>query len=256
MNGARAARLWSGVALIVLLTLGFLMIAPSLGLGNAPATCLTTRCFCEAPRFGALLVQPANSLSSFAFVVVGLLVAFDARVRRSAFPADAAAVFGFAAIVVGVGSVFLHATLTLWGQFADVVGMYLLGGFTLTYALQRALALRRAVAIGLYLAICTALILVLAIEPEVRRWLFLVVLLASLTVEIGFARPRRPGVELRWLLLGIVANAVAFGIWVLDQRGVLCDPTSWLQGHAIWHLLGALAVWLNYFYYRSERGTT
>ena len=49
----------------------------------------------------------------------------------------AATVVGFAltAIVIGVGSFLLHATLTLWGQFWDVVGMYLFSAFTLSYSL-------------------------------------------------------------------------------------------------------------------------
>jgi hypothetical protein len=31
-----------------------------------------------------------------------------------------------------------------------------------------------------------------------------------------------------------------------------------LQGHAVWHLLGAASLWLSFSYYRSERlrGTT
>jgi hypothetical protein len=47
---------------------------------------------------------------------------------------------------------------------------------------------------------------------------------------------------------------LAFAIWNLAQ-GPWCDPTSWLQGHAAWHLLGALAAYLLFRLYASERVT-
>ena len=58
---------------------------------------------------------------------------------------------------------------------------------------------------------------------------------------------------LRFYLLGILTNAVAFAIWNLDQHGLVCAPASLIQGHAAWQLLGALSLWLTFSYYRSER---
>ncbi len=220
----------------------------------APATCLGTRCFCEFPRTGDLLLQPANSWSSFGFVAVGSWIMLGARrVPGTAFKGPAARWFGFTAVVIGVGSVLLHATLTLWGQFADVVGMYLLGGFNLTYALKRWRGLQRRPTVILYLGLSALLIGILWAAPESRRWLFAVVLIAAIIVEIGFARPLRPGVRARWFALGFAANAVAFGIWILDNTGRLCAPHSLVQGHAAWHLLGAVAVGCSYAYFLSER---
>ena len=221
----------------------------------APATCTTTHCFCEASRTGSLFLQPSNSWSAFGYVLVGFFIMGDARSRSraTALPVGAATMFGIAAIVVGVGSVLLHATLTLWGQFADVLGMYLVGGFSFVYAITRIAGLANRNATWLYIGVCAALVAVLLVMPEVRRWLFFVVLITALVLEIGFARRLRPGVVLRYLLLGIAAKAVAFGIWTLDQKRILCAPDSLLQGHAIWHLLGALSIWLTYCYFRSEQ---
>lgn len=218
----------------------------------APASCLATHCFCEHPQAGALLLQPANSWSSLGFVLVGFWIMLAPR-RETAFAGAAAAWFGVTAIVTGVGSVLLHATLTLWGQFYDVLGMYLLSAFLLAYAVQRWRGLSNAATLALYLAACAILIGILWIMPETRRWLFAVVLALAIAVELIFARPRRPGVNTAWFVYGLIANAVAFGIWVLDNTRTLCDPTSLLQGHAIWHLLGAAALVCSYLYYRSER---
>ena len=221
----------------------------------APATCTATRCFCEMPRVGSLIVQPTNSWSSYGYAFVGFLMIVLSQGRGwvSGFHKNAAAWFGVTAIFVGLGSVLLHATLTLWGQFADVMGMYLVSGFMLVSALARWRNLSSRGAVWLYLGVVGGLLAVLYLVPEVRRSLFAVVLLAAIALEMIFARPFRPEVKVSFYLLGIVAKAVAFTIWNLDQHGVVCAPDSLFQGHAVWHLLGATSLWLTFLYYRSER---
>lgn len=90
-----------------------------------PATCTATHCFCELPRTGKLLLQPANAWSSFGYVLIGclMLVLPYGRDPTSALSPLSARVLGVTAIIVGIGSAPLHATLTLWGQFFDVLGM-------------------------------------------------------------------------------------------------------------------------------------
>jgi Ceramidase len=221
----------------------------------APATCTATRCFCEFPRIGSLVLQPANSWSSYGYAFAGFLmiVLSQGGNWKSRFRSEAATAFGLTAIFVGLGSVLLHATLTLWGQFFDVMGMYLTGGFMLVSALSRWRGLPPRLAIILYLALVSALVLVLYQIPDVRRWLFAVVLIAAIVIELGFARPRRAKVRVSYYFAGIATKAVAFTIWNLDQHGTLCSPESLLQGHAAWHLLGATSLWLTFLYYRSER---
>lgn len=222
-----------------------------------PATCLATHCFCEVPRAGELVLQPANSWSSFGFVAVGFWIIHEAsrRSARTPFAAFPAIWFALTAILIGIGSFLLHATLTLWGQFWDVVGMYLFSAFTLTYAVRRWRALGDSAAILLYLTLCAVLIGLLIAIPETRRWLFAVVLIADIAIELTFARPKRPGVEVRWYLYGIALQATAFAIWIADLTKVWCDGSSLVQGHAVWHFLNAAAVYCGYLYYRSERPT-
>ena len=98
-----------------------------------------------------------------------------------------------------------------------------------------------------------ALLAVLYLVPEVRRSLFAVVLLAAIAVELLFARPLRPNVRVSYYVTGIAVKAVAFAIWNLDQHGLVCQPGSAFQGHAIWHLLGATSLWCTFLYYRSEQ---
>jgi hypothetical protein len=219
------------------------------------ATCTATRCFCELPRIGSLVLQPANSWSSYGYAFVGFLMIMLAQQAswKSRFRSEAATAFGATAIFVGLGSVLLHATLTLWGQFFDVMGMYLTGGFMLISAISRWRGWPVRLSIIVYLALVSALVLVLYQAPDVRRWLFAVVLVAAIALELGFARPRRAKVRVSYYFAGIATKAAAFTIWNLDQHGTLCVPDSLLQGHAVWHLLGAASLWLTFLYYRSER---
>jgi hypothetical protein len=247
---AAGLTLLSMAAITLLLTL----LGPDWSI-YAPATCTTTRCFCELPRNGALIVQPANSWSSYGYAFAGFLMIIlsQARSWTSGFHPQAASVFGLTAIFVGLGSVLLHATLTLWGQFFDVMGMYLTSGFMLVSAITRWRNLPVRSAVLLYLAVVGGLVAVLYLVPEVRRSLFAFVLIAAILLELIFARPRRAEVKLSYYLAGIVTKAIAFTIWNLDQQGVVCSSQSLLQGHAVWHLLGATSLWLTFSYYRSEQ---
>jgi hypothetical protein len=258
LNRIRPPQLFWAAALTAISMLAIRALLYALGPDwavYAPATCTTTRCFCELPRAGSYVVQPANSYSSYGYAFAGFLMMVLARGRdwSSGFHPIAATVFGITAIFVGLGSVLLHATLTLWGQFFDVMGMYLTSGFMLVSALARWRDMPMRTAALLYCVVVGALLSVLYWVPEVRRSLFAVVLLAAIIVELVFARPRRPEVKTSYYLMGILTKAIAFTIWNLDQNGVVCTPESLLQGHAVWHVLGASALWLTFLYYRSEQ---
>lgn len=242
------------IASMIGITLLLALLGPDWSI-YAPATCTTTRCFCELPRGGALIVQPANSWSSYGYAFAGFLMIALSRGAgwRTGFPRAAAALFGVTAIFVGLGSVLLHATLTLWGQFFDVTGMYLTSGFMVASAIACWRGLSGRQALALYVVLVGALLTVLYVQPEVRRWLFGVVLISAIAIEMIFARPRRPGIKVSYYLAGIVTKAVAFTIWNLDQHGTLCAPQSLFQGHAVWHLLGATSLWLTFLYYHSEQ---
>lgn len=241
-----------------LFVLGFLALLAALGpdwAAYVPASCTATRCFCEAPRTGMLLLQPANTWSSFGYVLIGslmLALPYD-RDPDSALSGISGRTLGVTAIVVGVGSGLLHATLTLWGQFFDVLGMYLVGSFLLVSAIARWRRIPDGAAVVIYALMCLSLVTILIVAPEVRRWLFAVLLILAIVMEMVFARRWRPGAKIAFYLWGLAATAAAFGIWVLDQDGVVCAPHSLLQGHAVWHLLGAASLWLSFIYYRSER---
>jgi hypothetical protein len=220
-----------------------------------PSTCLATgTCFCESVQMGESLRQPANAISSFGFVLVGLLIAAASlgltRPSAKLLPTYGVAL-GLMAVIVGLGSAFYHASLTFTGQFFDILGMYLMASFVLVYALQRLYNLSSRNSILLYVVLNLLLTGLQILIPDLRRYTFAIVLIVGLIAEFIYLR-RHPIITARWLYLGLGLFALAYVIWILDNSHTLCAPDSFLQGHAIWHLLGACATGCLFLYYASE----
>ena len=57
---------------------------------------------------------------------------------------------------------------------------------------------------------------------------------------------------LRWLALAGVALALALVFRQLDVAGRFSSPDSWLQGHALWHILTSASLGGMYLYHRLE----
>lgn len=224
-----------------------------------PATCMPDICFCEAIR-DSWVRQPVNAISSLAFLAVAVFVV---RVeRRPSEPASRLhplksgwvypAIYGIALALIGLGSAFYHASLTFVGQTADVLGMYLLGTFILIYNSHRLSPLSPAKAMTTYLIGNAALLVLLVQMPALRRYAFAGIILSALALEWRIRRGRRVAARTALLYSAIGLMAVAFAVWVLDITGVACDPQSFLQGHGVWHVLGATSALLLYVFYISE----
>jgi len=216
-----------------------------------PASCLATGCFCESASAHSPIRQTANTFSSLAFVFSGALAMTRSKKTRR-MPYVYSVLMGLSIMIIGVGSAFYHASLTFIGQFFDVFGMFLLAAFMLVYSWERIWDLRRTTTFGLYLALNFFLSWLQIVVPDARRYAFAIVLIVALLFEYYFRLKAKLQIEVRWLRLGIVLLTVAYFIWVLDNTRLVCFENSLLQGHALWHILGAVSVFFLYRYYVSE----
>ncbi len=230
VQSRRLSTFAAGTLLSVITWLALRAAAP-LWMGMQPASCMPDACFCEIAHGGHGLAQPANTLSSLAYVFAGLWIA------RSTWPGHG--VLAASAILIGLGSALYHASLTFFGQFLDVFGMHALALFMLLKGLAR---FRPPALRGAYPAALLLCALVLWFVPETRRSLFALLLLAGVGIELAWQRLREPGRNLRNIWAGLLVFACGYSIWLLDNTRVLCAPASWFQGHAVWHLAGALAT--------------
>lgn len=276
--------------LISAITLGVLMSLPaSIWADWRPATCLQRGCFCELPKYNSPIRQRANTISSLGYIFSGMLAMIPSKITRR-FSFGHAVIFGASSLIIGVGSAFYHASLTFTGQFFDVLGMFMLATLMLVYAFERIWNLRFAATLGMYLAIVLFLSVLQLSLPDTRRFVFAVVLIVALLFEahylthfthfcrrvtetqskslysslrlrvsvarlrnVSYLKQKTPVIAANKLRLGILLLAVAFIIWTFDIARIICIQTSLIQGHAIWHLLGAASVGLLYQYYASEQ---
>ena len=210
--------------------------------------------FCEAARDG-LIRQPANSLSNVGFVLAGLLIAWHAR----RLPARRGLATAFACLVVllGPGSAAMHATQSAAGGHLDMASMYVVASAIAAYALTR--WLRRgtaflAVAFAGGVLLCEgvgAWTVALPVVMTTGNAIFGILLLVAVGLEVAIMRRGETRSRRGFAFASVATILTAFAIWNA-ARAWLCDPHSLLQGHAAWHLLGAVSAYLIYRYYVSE----
>jgi hypothetical protein len=224
--------------------------------------------FCETLRPG-LVKQPVNTFSNAGFVLVSLLVGWRALRDQAALRAGARlpgnrmtattfypAFYAGVAAFLGPGSAALHATTTHWGGRVDVFSMYLWIVWVCVFAWIRLRDGSRSDFLRLYLP---AMVVLGVLHfagwiPVSSDYLFgsFVVLLAALELALRLRRPELRA-DLRSVAGATALFLLAFAIWIPSRTGgPLCAPDSFVQGHALWHLLCAGSVWLLYSYLRSE----
>ncbi|PWJ26239.1 ceramidase [Branchiibius hedensis] len=162
--------------------------------------------------------------------------------------------------LLGPGSMAMHATQSSLGGRFDLGSMYLVAGFAAAYGIARIF--------GRGLGTLATLFVVLVVAAEIfgasdipaplvdtaGNLAFAVLLLVAVLVEVVIQRRPEHPQSWRWALVALGAMVVAFVIWSLSHSGgPWCDPNSWLQGHAVWHLLCALAAYALFRFYASER---
>jgi hypothetical protein len=228
--------------------------------------------FCELNRVNELVRQPANTWSNLGFLAVGLAItaigvadfkqgnqrkmSANFMVRYPIF----SVLFGLSAMYVGLGSLLYHASLTEFFQKHDQMGMYALVFTILALSIHRIFPVikffgRWRSFHGLNLCGAAATFLLVS-----WMWKYLdinlffplclaLVLLSHLYYEFFL---KKSEAFTKYIISGFLCLVMGFTIWMLDRTHIWCDPESWLQGHAIWHVLTALSALFVYLYYRTD----
>lgn len=189
---------------------------------------------CEQFRDG-LVGQPAGAATALALVVAGLLILAGRR------PAQARArwTFGLLVVAVGVGSVIQHGPHPPWQAYPHDLSLAAVLAFVAADAAAD-LTGRPARAYW-WLVPTAAMVPVVAAGPVASSAVQTGLAVVAIGLSLGRARVR-PQLRRRLLVvLAILAAGALAG--TLGERTSLCRPDSLLQGHAIWHLLAALALW-------------
>lgn len=195
--------------------------------------------------------EPANSWSNIGYLLVGVLFFWIARNEKS----KALRYYGPAAIWVACTSFLFHMSVTYFFQVADYLGMFLYFYLLLIQNLIRLGKLKQSTIIRnvwgtSLLTLGMTYVTTLLHFPVQLYVVFLII--AILVTETMIYRRLTRAVDYGYFFGSITAIGAAAVFSALDLSRQWCHPEQhFLQGHALWHLFGALALLLSYFHYRQ-----
>ena len=235
------------------LGVGAVLVAGWLGWPVTPFDCTATPCYCELPSPG-LVRQIGNTWSNLGAVAAGLFVAVLAArsrlAREGAHAPDAALdVLGVLAppalVFQGVGSMFFHGGLTVWGSALDAMSMFAIAGLlVLTQGLRLGWLDARGLVRAWGVLLLGGLVVGFVSPPLVAALVF-VLFLSILAGEVLLSR-RGQSPSSSLFRIGLATHVSAVAVWFFSAgEGLpLCEPRSVWQGHGLWHLAAAAAVTL------------
>src|SRR6185312_637341 len=249
-----------------LLTLGLsILFVLALARGWFGPASATNRYFCEYAQNG-LMREPSNTLSNLGFVAVGLVAAWllwSGNFRDNKNPLTqhplVAILFCSLPILLGFGSMAMHASETEIGGQLDLLSMYLVGGFVLAYAMRSYFGWNWGRFSAVFLTavfFCEAAGLYRQTIPIIdyagdAAFGGLIALTVFFETSNGILRISRR--ENKWAMYALGSFLAAFAVWNFGKNDCpFCRPDSWLQAHALWHLLFALALFFIFRLYVSE----
>jgi len=194
---------------------------------------------CEFVESG-LLVQPANAVSSLAYSLIGAAIVVWAF-RVSGHNRVVRIAFGVLMVATGVGSVMFHGPQGWGSQFLHDITFLTALLFLAVFNLTAARSKNAAASWVYFIAGAVVLAVSLVVSPGVTNALMIAVVVALVASDVALFRQSVRWTK--WYVTGLVASAAAVSMFVLGRTGgILCDPSSTFQGHAVWHVLGAVAL--------------
>jgi len=199
----------------------------------------------------SVVAEPANTWSNLAYIVVAGVLFAVARTETS----KTLRFWAHAAFWVGLTSFVYHATVAFVTQVFDFFGMYFYFLLILTLNLLRmGLVKKEKLFLTLWPGIVGFTVLTVVVAKVGLPVQGIVGLLIVLTLITEVLARRKATGRTENLALGVtlVLIAVAAGFSGADASRAFCTPEDHLlQGHAIWHVLGAGALLASYFHYRQ-----
>jgi predicted membrane channel-forming protein YqfA (hemolysin III family) len=243
------------------------------GWGGTINHCYGSACFCEEIDPDALILEPVNTWSNVAYMIMGLVILLKVDLSANtpreqsltpmAYPSFYSVFYGFLVINIGLGSWLFHANMRNYGGVWDVGAMNMYMSFMLIFIQMRNWKKTNAW-FGVFYVVLTVLLflqLIYDYPPDYGTLIFtlLVAFCGSFEIfTVAWIAKRKQFLGLirdgRWFILGFSLFNFGFIIWNLTNTGrPFCNPQTLWQGHAFWHLFTALATYCFYVYLKSEK---
>lgn len=201
--------------------------------------------WCEE-RLCSWINEPANTWSNLGYLIVGFYLLFLAYKNKHRFDA----LFGSVIIFVGAMSLFYHATNNYLTQIVDFVGMFIYVFLMVCIGFFKLKILNTKQAAITYVSLIALGVLSIPVFRNLGIPYQVIVLMSGLTIagtQTVIYRLNKKEYPLTLFLLTIMIFVIAAVFSSLDVTRKWCDPTNhYLQGHALWHLISAVAIYFSY----------
>ncbi len=196
-------------------------------------------------------MTPANTWSNLGYVFVGFFFYWYTRQEKS----KNLRFYGTAAQWVGWSSFVYHASLTFATQILDFLGMFVFFLLVLIQNLAR-IGVGSGENVKKNVWIWTVILTVVTSIVEKFGFpiqgLVVILLVGILVTEVIATRKATRKVRHGMLFFSLFFLGIGTAFSVGDVTRKFCDPNNhWIQGHALWHLFGSLALLFSIFHYRQ-----
>lgn len=194
--------------------------------------------WCE-PTTCSIINEPINTWSNMGLVIVGLIVFFKFKDRL---PKQ----FGLAVFVMGVLSFIYHASNNFLTQYIDFVGMFTVMSFLAAVTTVRFFSIRENLFYSWYWFFFSAhavLFMIFHITKIPVQFIMYINLIPIIILELYISFQHKIGSKQKFFFVGVGLTILAQIVAVLDIKRIYCNPEGWIHGHALWHLIGAVAAY-------------
>lgn len=196
---------------------------------------------CESIGRG-FLAQPANALSSLAFSVIGVVVLVSVTKSHGRERANRG-VFGVLMVATGIGSFMFHGPQGSLSHFLHDVTFILAVASVVLMNLSAVLGWTQRRSFSTLAAVGLVVSAVLIFWPSSTNFIAGIAVLTLAIVDVALHRATFP--RSRWWIASIVTMGLAGLFFLLGRTGgPICDSDSVIQGHALWHILSGVALWI------------
>ncbi len=197
------------------------------------------------------IATPANTWSNLGYIFVGFFFYWFTRKEKS----ENLRFYGTASQWVGWTSLLYHASLTFVTQVFDFLGMFVFFYLILIQNLARlgvGSGERVKRNVWIWTAITTGVSAISDHFGFPLQGLVVLLILSILVTEVFATKRATRKVRHGAMAASLVFLGIGTAFSASDVTRKFCDPANhWIQGHALWHLFGAVALLFSIYHYRQ-----
>lgn len=232
--------------------------------------------FCEKTLWDKPVRQPINTFSKIAYLLMGILILRKERYEKKSVPMlrddklsninrKYKLLLGYILLYVFCAGTLYHASLIHIALKIDYSGVYMIALFPLLYFSPRWSESRetkwrlKQKGFNRLLFFCFFifwLLLNIFIPAGTMSIAAVVIIFIMVAVAFAIEKVNRSAAGLKYLILSIAFVTVAFICFESDRFKIFCNPSSYIQPHALWNIFIGIAALFFYRYMNQKIETT